>query len=240
MKRRSDYRWEDRPNGEDESKYQLARWSKKRAMWEFLRRHKQYQKVCNEVFIETHGDVTGVSPLDHDNSIPLDVFVDYPCNWEEACTHLKIVSRKSRLVTRDFPIHGESIREFWIDLEAVRKRKSSLEVALTQIRRDVEKELEIMVNQTQRKVESPRYHPDTMGRALRYLDLKASPTRLEGIGKIMYPQRESDERSKMLNKDVNLARRINRRGIRDLMNAVFLDPEAVLADLKPTRNQLPR
>lgn len=230
MKTKADHRWDIRPNGNDERIYSLEGWTKKQAMWEFLRRHERYQKLCNIVYNDTRGQVSGVSPLEFDNRIPLEVLVDYPSDWEEVKSLLVVVARKSMASSKDDNFDpAKSVRSYDIDLKAVLERRTALELALKKIRSEVAIELQTYAKQEKIEPKSPRYKPIPMGRALRYLDLKAAGVKSAEIGRILHSDKSPEDQSKRLDKDKKLAEKILERGIRDLMVSVYLDPKSLLA-----------
>lgn len=232
MSRRSDYRWEDRPDGTNATHYKMKGWSKRRVVWEFLRRSKRYQRACNEVYEAQRGDIADVSPSEYGYRIPIKRLIDYCCDWGEAEKSLEFVAKASVLQrsTTESEEENPFRLSFQIDLEPIRRNKAILNLRLRQIKRQCEKRLSTYTSQKKKVVTSRRFRAEPMTRSLQYLDLRASGHSARQIGAQLYGEGKSAEnRSRMLDKDRKRARRMLKSGLRDLMVSALLDPNGVIS-----------
>lgn len=230
---RRDYRWESRPDGVDEAAYKLRGWTKRRVAWEFLRRSKRYQRVCNEIYNSERGEVSDISPAEYGYRIPLRNLVDYTCDWEEAKECLEFFSRASVVAAAGrggLASDDEGCVTFRIDLESMLSNRALLELRLIEIRRECEKRLAGIAKHRRKGAAARRFRAGPLSRSLRYLDLRASGKSSAKIGKLLYGVDQSAKnRSRALDKDRKRARLMLKRGLRDLIISVLIDPEELLA-----------
>src|SRR5690349_14810946 len=215
MGKRRDYRWTTRPDGTDETAYKLKGWTKRRVVWEFLRRSRRYQRVCNEVHKYERGEVTDMSPAEYGYRVPLRNLVDYTCDWEEAQASLEFISRTSLSsgVDREGSDDKRNYAVFRIDLASLLSNRSLLELRLLEIRRECEKRLSSLATHTTKAPTSKRFRAQPLARSLRYLDLRASGKSSGEIGQLLYGTGQSARnRSRALDKDRKRARHMLKRG----------------------------
>jgi len=231
------YRWTNRPDGMNGNFYKLNGWSRRRLVWEFLRRSKRYQRACNEVFNSLRGEIDDVSPAEFGYRIPLKSLIDYTIDWEEAKGSFEIVTRTSVLSQGERAgagnSDGSSILTFRIDLESVLTNRSILNLRIQQIAHECEKRLNEFAEHRQQRQLRCRFRAEPIGRSLRYLDLRTAGLASGEIASLLYgPNRSTEYKSRMLDKDRKRARNMLKGGLRNLMVSVLLDPKAVLADSK--------